>query len=355
MSLEYMDKRNGRIDRFNSNNVNVDKSFNELMEKNRNDFTLVHHQTLDNIDNNQTRCKMQKYHNIVSHNHQLDIKDEDFIDIQEDTSMKGTINHGKKFNPSCVGSKFYNDNVEERGFESSGNAMLGSQKKTKSPISMKNYDGKDDATRTPISQSPVNICNIVNQPRREITLNFNQPDTNPNSSIGVVEEVVDNIGTKTNTSNIISLEGKKCNNNNNIKDNHTNWKSSSLSNMSFQETSDKLLLCTSIVHEIVYEAISKGEEKEKEKYLHLAISPMERKHFFNYDYNVSSLKGKVLKKLIVKPTKEIPSNVSHKDQRDNVVVVAGGNMERNILPLAASTNKGQPRLAFNSTCGCNIM
>ena len=201
MSLEYMDKRNGRIDRFNSNNVNVDKSFNELMEKNRNDFTLVHHQTLDNIDNNQTRCKMQKYHNIVSHNHQLDIKDEDFIDIQEDTSMKGTINHGKKFNPSCVGSKFYNDNVEERGFESSGNAMLGSQKKTKSPISMKNYDGKDDATRTPISQSPVNICNIVNQPRREITLNFNQPDTNPNSSIGVVEEVVDNIGTKTNTSN----------------------------------------------------------------------------------------------------------------------------------------------------------
>ena len=82
---------------------------------------------------------------------------------------------------------------------------------------------------------------------------------------------------------------------------------------------------------------------------------MERKHFFNYDYNVSSLKGKVLKKLIVKPTKEIPSNVSHKDQRDNVVVVAGGNMERNILPLAASTNKGQPRLAFNSTCGCNIM
>ena len=60
MSLEYMDKRNGRIDRFNSNKVNVDASFNELMEKNRNDFTLVHHQTLDNIDNNQTRCRMQK-------------------------------------------------------------------------------------------------------------------------------------------------------------------------------------------------------------------------------------------------------------------------------------------------------
>ena len=156
----------------------------------------------------------------------------------------------------------------------------------------------------------------------------------------------DNMGL---TMNTLPSEGQ--NRNNNSKDNNIMWANSAISNISFKDTSDKLHLCTSIVHELVYSAVKKGEEKAgkgKGKDISFTIPPLELRQCFSS----RSFKGRILKKIVVKPRKETSSMIAHKYQREDSL---GGGMEKNIFPLTTSRDDEQQRFTNNPSCGCNIM
>ena len=136
-------------------------------------------------------------------------------------------------------------------------------------------------------------------------------------------------------------------------------------NLCFDETTNRILFCSSIVHEIVYKAANIAAEKEAANLAMVAPkSHEERRQFLNSEY-IRSLRGTISRTVKFKGRQKETKSASLASDKEETLCVAGpitqhpvpkdgdeAMVEEKEKTTAANS---QIKLGANSNCNCIIM
>ena len=141
-------------------------------------------------------------------------------------------------------------------------------------------------------------------------------------------------------------------------------------NICFDETTNRILFCSSIVHEIVYKAANIGAEKEAANLAMVAPkSHEERRQFLNSEY-IRSLRGTISRTVKLKGRQKETKSASLASDKEETLCVAEP-ITQHPVPMDGMMKDGdeaivedkekttevnsQIKLGANSNCNCIVM